>query len=421
MDLIKGFDPSAFSLALTEILYRGEFCPDMEFYPDLHIKVTHSGKAYRGHYIKHYVPQVSINNLIHIYSQVAKGSKRAFAKASLLYRMGLGVPRDPVMSALFVHMPYKGKVELPDGSLISFSDLKAAFKAHLKATKKRSGPQVYFSEYVDYYSDLYTYIQADTPKEKPSSKIALCGSRADVFATYAESKDHMKLAGLIVVLDGKMFDITYQALHENLVPSRIGSKFPGKPGQRITIVGKFNSVGDCSDLDEFVAKFLNAHSMSEDQTQHEAEARAVIRSLRTPEMVSNLKLLELAKAKKVLTSRQRLACEKIAPVVKQYKQSLREAQKHLESVEAKRDQLPGKVLEFVAYDVLMPSPSTDKYPTGLIYRTVRGAYPSVLESIQALGFKTMPIADKKPRNCKNFLGIKSRFTKSATFWSKDLL
>ena len=421
MDLIKGFDLSAFSLALSEILYRGEFCPDMEFYPDLHIKVTQSGKAYRGHYIKHYVPQVSMNNLIHIYSQVAKGSKRAFAKASLLYRMGLGVPRDPVMSALFVHMPYKGRVQLPDGSIITFSDLKVAFKSHLKAAKKRSGTQVYFSEYVDYYSELSTYISADTPREKPSSQIALCGSNADVFATYAESKDHMKLAGLVVMLDGKMFDITYQALHENLVPSRIASKFPGKPGQRITLVGKFNAIGECSDLDEFVSQFLNSYSMSEEQAQKESEARSAIRALRTPEMVSNLKILELAKAKKVLTSRQRIACEKIVPVVKQYKQQLREAQKHLESVEADRNKLPGKVLEFVAYDVLMPSPSTNKYPTGLIYRTVRGAYDSVLEGIRALGFKTMPVAAKKPRNCKNFLGIKSRFNKSTTFWSKDLL
>lgn len=422
MDLINDFDSAAFNLALSSLLYRGEFCPELEFYPDFQVKLTTSGKAYRGHYIKHYLPQISVSTLKSIFSNVCRGSQRAQAQASLLYRLGLGVPQDKILSALFTHMPYKGQVETPDGTLISFADIKAAFKHHLKTTFNHSGTRVYFSKYVNYYLEIHKYTQSES-KRKPTDFIALLGSEADIYVTYAESKASMKLSGVVALLRGKMYDITYQSLKEQIVPASLPSKFPDKPGQRLLFVGKFANKSDVAiDLDAYVKTYIHDQSQREDQTTAEEHARNSVRALTSDKEIRALRNTHAnLKSKGRLSTKQKLVLEDATKTLRKHA-SLVKAAKHQQAiVEESRSLLPENILEFIAYDVLMPSSSTNSYSTGLMYRTVRGTYESVVDNINSLGFKTMPIATRKPRNCKDFIGIKGRYTKGSTAWAKDLI
>lgn len=417
MDLIKDFDYGAFLQARQEVLYGGEELPrDAGVLPDIMVRAVLSGPAFKGHYNRQYLMQVGRSNLKAIYRDAKRGSVRAASKVQLLYRLGLGVPADSRLAALWSTVTPSKSAQLLDNSVVTYEDLLYVLKHHLNESFKLTGIEVYPHAYSVYCKNVFDYFDSSEPATKKFDAVTPVGSESDVFATYVYSGHQMRLSQVVVRHRGKIIDITVKAFKLNIVPRSLPVNSSLSIGYRLTFIGKFNNKVDI-DLEDYVNKLINSFDIVDELNAPLAGKKKIVDELRRDE--------RYIRARSIVQRFEQLPDK--SKKNKRFVTGYNNAQAYILSHEAQvakaktalsraRDKIvmPVDALDFVVYDIVQTAPSVAGFNTGTTYKFARGDYSRLLSMIASYGFTTVKITKRISANT-----FKRVYDKKRIFWQRS--
>lgn len=374
-----------------------------------------------------FLPRLSRAYMRSIYSGICRGSLLDKDRISWLYALGLGLPKSDILSQMWLEVPYKGAIELPDGSQFSFSELKSILKAHMKSAFADSMLYVYPSATVKYYKQIMQAVQPVKTKRKLTDVVLVSGSTADVILTYKCHRGQFVLSHAITLLDGKYADVTYQVMDNINITQSFENTISDKlEGRCLSIIGKFvfsdaasGSVGQ-EDLDAKVNEIIDL-DLDTFETTHLEKLKTNSASKRFVDKYRD-KYYKATNFIRFNGDKKRPSA-KLLRTLQQAQALIDEVDKHRvlfraerRDVRSKRSDSPSNVLTFKAYDMVMVSGDASKpiNREGGFYRTVNADYQKLAEKLKSLGFKTMGKKRSSP-NCKKLFRY---VDKGKAYWAE---
>lgn len=373
-----------------------------------------------------FMPRLSRAFLRSIYSGLCRGSIVCKEKISWLYSFGIGVPKSDILSNMWLEIPFKGALQLPDGSVFTFAELKSILKTHLKQSFAKSYLYVYPTPTVHYYENILKAAAPVRTKRKITDVVVVSGSSADVVLTYKCHQGLFRLVHAITMHEGLFADITYQAIDSKHIAASFSNTISSQlEGRCISIVGKFVFDTDyrgCTDQENLDAKVAEVIDLDLDtfETTHLEKLKTNSASKRFVDKYRE-KYYKAINFIRFNSGKKRTS--KLLRTLDQAQALIDEVDKHRElfrnerkNVRMKRSDSPSNVLQFVAYDLLMVSGDASKpiNRSGDFYRTVNADYPRLADKLKSLGFKTMGKKRLSPQSKKMF-----RFVdKGKAYWAE---
>lgn len=400
--LVPDFDLDCFRSLIHDGIV--EQCPSQLDDTDFAVRIPMYGNKYsnRGNGVDfNYLPRLSVSYLKKLYTQVCEGRIPALQRVTKLYRLGLGVPRSDIHSALWSEMPFNGALDLPDGQRVTFADLKYVLKQHLKESFKRSGLYVYPVSVVSYYDNIASSIKPVSGKATAATSINVCGSDQTFVANYICNGENFKLSHVVLVGD-KFADITYQSIVNNYLPRVFDNKLGIRGGKRLAVIGKL-SVTD-ADIDDTVNELISLdldrlEDIASDEIERTSENKNFIRKYQDLSEKAAAYLQSIASRKKLTKQeiRKRDSAQRLRDEMRNRNKALRQERRDLEqSLENK----PVKNLQFLALEFAVVSGNVNKPLRDKdYYRLAAADSKAVLKKLRELGFSIM----SKPKSSPDYL------------------
>lgn len=424
--------PSLDIPALTQLIYAGyvDVAVRNQEDTDIAIPLALSGSKYEvgaKNVQKQFTPRILKSDLLSLYKSMCRGSFHAVDVIKLLYRSGIAVPKSDVIHALWSEMPFGGSIELPDNTVLTFADLKAVFKEHLRSAFKSSGLYCYPKKFVDYYWSLFKYVD---PSKRPTgvrlkNLLVVSGCEADVVLTYTVFMGKLRLTYASAKLGTRMYDITTQCKGNRSIPNNMPNTITKKlEGLKVSVFGKFvfnkeaRTRFDKSQLDAVMQTFMDLDIDSYQDTKLERfefshPIRAYLR--RYEERYASAKTFIAEHAKNSIKR------AKASKLVVEYDAKQAEYDKAVSEFRAKlRLEDPIKCLQFLAFDFVKSSTNLDR---ALKFTPVRAKYSSVIDKLKELEFDTMQVSFDNTPPSKNpycFKGFMHRIeVDGVPMWIKE--
>lgn len=406
-----GIIPKMDMAALTQLIYKGivEKANGSVENSDVSIPMSLQGSRYEQsvkNIQQYYTPRISWTILRNLYSLICRGNANAQYTVHLLYRVGIGVPQDDRLSALWHEMPTNGSVVLPDGTVITYKDLKYVLKQHLKEANSNSLLFVYPKALVDFYKKVFDYIKPYSGKGKVtrSDKLYVQGCTGDVALTYFALHGTFYLKKATLSIDGKVYDFTAQSKRIESIPKSFENKISNSlENTRIAVVGKFifsdtaKETFDKAQVDEIVQKMLDLDTSSLSDEIEFFELNHPNRAwLKKNDERYRSARSELRSLKKNSGDSRRIKA--LSGFIAEFESKQSQFKSDVENRrEFSRQNEPTKVLKFVSYDFVRIPPNVNRTLGGKHWKEARANYNLIVSKLKELGFATMPYGDVKKR------------------------
>lgn len=407
-----GIIPKMDMAALTQLIYKGivEKSNSALENSDVSIPMSLQGPRFEQsvkNIQQYYTPRIYWSVLRNIYSLVCRGNANAQHTVHLLYRVGIGVPQDDRLSALWHEMPTNGSIQLPDSTVITYKDLKFVLKQHLKMAKENSQTFVYPTALVNFYSKVFDYLAPYTGKSKPSKydQVFVQGCTADVALTYFAIHGTFSLKKATLKIDGVVYDFTAQAKRISSIPNSFENKISSSlENTRIAVFGKFvfsdsaRETFDKAQIDGIVQEMLSLDTASLSDGVEFFELNHPNRSwLADNQNRYSSSKSELRVLRKSSGDSRRIKA--LASFVSDYEAKQTEFKSDVDAKrEFARNNEPSKILKFVAFDFVRIPPNVNRTLSGKHWREpAKTSYNLIVSKLNALGFATMPFGEVKKR------------------------
>lgn len=398
--------------ALTQLIYKGivEKANAAHENSDVSIPMSLQGPKFEQsvkNIQQYYTPRIYWSMLRNIYSLVCRGNTNAQYTVHLLYRVGIGVPQDDRLSALWHEMPTNGSIQLPDTTVVTYKDLKYVLKQHLKIAKAKSLMFVYPTALVDFYKKIFNYVTPYTGKAKSTKQtpVFIQGCTADVAVTYFAIHGTFYLKKATVQIEGNVYDFTAQAKRIESIPNSFENTISvSLENTRIAVFGKFifsESARDRFDkaqIDGIVQQMveLDTTSLSDGVEFFELNHPNREWLAKNRDRYSTSKT-ELRALRKSAGDSRRIKA--LAAFITEYEAKQTEFKTEVdEKRETSRENEPSKVLKFVAFDFVRIPPNVNRTLAGKHWREpAKTSYSLIVSKLNSLGFATMPFGEVKKR------------------------
>lgn len=407
-----GIIPKMDMAALTQLIYKGivEKSNSTHENSDVSIPMSLQGPKFEQsvkNIQQYYTPRIYWSMLRNLYSLVCRGNTNAQHTVHLLYRVGIGVPQDDRLSALWHEMPTNGSIQLPDTTVITYKDLKYVLKQHLKSAKANSLMFVYPTALVDFYKKIFNYIAPYTGKAKSSAKtpVFIQGCTADVAVTYFAIHGTFYLKKATLSVGENVYDFTAQAKRIESIPKSFENTISeALENTRIAIFGKFifsesaRERFDKAQIDGVVQQMLELDTTSLSDGVEFFELNHPNRTWleKNRDRYSSSKS-ELRSLRKSSGDSRRIKA--LSAFVSEYDQKQSEFKTEVDAKrESARENEPSKVLKFVSFDFVRIPPNVNRTLSGKHWREpAKTSYNLIVSKLNSLGFATMPFGEVKKR------------------------
>lgn len=407
-----GIIPKMDMAALTQLIYKGivEKSNAALENSDVSIPMSLQGPKFEQsvkNIQQYYTPRIYWSMLRNIYSLICRGNTNAQYTVHLLYRVGIGVPQDDRLSALWHEMPTNGSIQLPDSTVITYKDLKYVLKQHLKIAKADSLMFVYPTALVDFYKKIFNYLTPYTGKAKSQKQVSVFvqGCTADVAVTYFAIHGTFHLKKATLKLGENVYDFTAQAKRMDSIPNSFSNSIAETlENTRIAIFGKFifsesaRERFDKAQVDGIVQQLLDLDTSSLSDGVEFFELNHPNRTwlAKNQNRYSSSKS-ELRALRKSGGDSRRIKA--LSAFVSEYDAKQTEFKNEVDAKrESSRENEPSKVLKFVAFDFVRIPPNVNRTLSGKHWREpAKTSYNLIVSKLNSLGFATMPFGEVKKR------------------------
>lgn len=406
-NIVPGMDMPA----LTQLIYKNIIEPSVGSLEntDVSIPLSLQGSRFEKsvkNVQQYYVPRIPWSVLRNIYSMICRGNGNAQHTVHLLYRVGIGVPQDDRLSALWQEMPTNGSLVLPDKSVVTYKDLRFVLKHHLKEAKAESLNYVYPTKLNWFYRGIFGYLDAaGKGRVTKSDFVSIQGCTADVAITYFAIHGTFHLKKATLRLEGKVFDFTAQAKRNDTIPKTFPNTISSSlENTRIAVLGKFVFSDDARErfdkaqVDGVVHQMLelDLSSLSDSvdffELNHKNRAFVKQNEERFRQARSELRALKKSGGD---SRRIKALNEFVSSYEAKQKAFTSDVELYRES--ARRDD-PAKILKFVSFDFVRIPPNVNRTIGGKHWREpAKTNYNLIVSKLKELGFSTMPFGDVKKR------------------------